>query len=113
MDKVNRWAAEIAILHQWFSETEMLHNIKWGSDVYSVGKRNVLGIAGFKNFFAIWFFEGHLLADHQEVLVNAQEGKTKFLRQWRFTDIAELDKNTVMAYVFEAIENAKTKPKTI
>ena len=48
-----------------------------------------------------------LKKDKQKVLVNAQEGKTKALRQWRFNAIEEVDLDLVRAYVFEAIENQK------
>jgi len=41
-------------------------------------------------------------------LVNAQEGKTKALRQMRFTSINDIDKNVVLHYIKEAIENQKS-----
>jgi len=40
-------------------------------------------------------------------LVNAQEGKTQALRQMRFTRFEELDKEAIMEYIAEAIENQK------
>lgn len=62
------------------------------------------------------------MKDEQKLLINAQEGKTKALRQMRFTSINDIDKNAVLHYVKEAIENQKagkeikpnrTKKKTI
>jgi len=47
------------------------------------------------------------LKDEKKLLVNAQEGKTKALRQMRFTSIDDIDKNVVLAYIKEAIENQK------
>ncbi len=41
-------------------------------------------------------------------MVNAQEGKTKALRQMRFTSINDIDKNVVLHYIKEAIENQKS-----
>jgi len=46
------------------------------------------------------------LKDENKLLVNAQE-KTKALRQMRFTNINEIDKDLVLAYVKEAIENQR------
>ena len=48
-----------------------------------------------------------LLADTEKVLVNAQEGKTKALRQWRFTSKKEIKVRAIKAYVKEAIELEK------
>lgn len=76
------------------------------SCLYCKGK-NVLGLGAFKHHFGIWFFNGVFLKDKKKLLVNAQEGKTKTLRQMRFTSIKDIDKNTVLAYVKEAIENQK------
>ena len=39
------------------------------------------------------------------MLVNAQDGKTKALRQMRFTAESEIDEKTVTKYLKEAIEN--------
>ena len=41
------------------------------------------------------------------MLSNAQEGKTKALRQMKFSSINDIDKNIVLKYVKEAIENQK------
>ncbi len=38
--------------------------------------------------------------------MNAQEGKTKAMRQWRFNSINELDKKLIQAYVLEAMKNS-------
>lgn len=54
------------------------------------------------------FFQGAFLSDPEHKLVNAQEGKTKALRQLRFADSEEIDYNLVKAYVEEAIQNQKT-----
>jgi len=46
---------------------------------------------GFKNYFTIWFYNGVFLKDKYKLLVTASEGKTKSLRQWRFTSMDEID----------------------
>lgn len=84
-----------------------MEKIKWGGIVYVLNGKNVIGIGGFKNYFTIWFFNGVLLQDKKHLLVNAQEGVTKSLRQWRFTSIEEVDEAAVLDYIKEAIENEK------
>jgi uncharacterized protein YdeI (YjbR/CyaY-like superfamily) len=80
---------------------------KWGGEVYTLNNKNVIGIGGFKNYFALWFFNGVFLKDEAKVLVNANEGVTKALRQWRFTSTAELDEKLILRYLNEAIANEK------
>jgi uncharacterized protein YdeI (YjbR/CyaY-like superfamily) len=96
------------------SQTELVRTVKWGIDVYTYQGQNVLGIAAFKSYVGIWFYDGVSLSDPLQVLVNAQEGKTKSQRQWRFHDIEELNPELIVAYINEAIENAKKglKPET-
>ena len=72
-------------------------------------------MAAFKNHMGIWFHQGVFLKDTHQQLVNAQEGKTKALRQWRFEEGDELNENWIADYIKEAIINAKAgkeiKPK--
>ena len=55
----------------------------------------------------------------QKKLINAQEGVTKALRQWRFSSVDEIEPELIKAYIDEAINNqqagktikpAKNKP---
>ena len=64
--------------------------VKWGGPVYVADGKNIVGLGAFKSYFALWFFQGALLADQEKVLVNAQEGRTKALRQWRFENKREI-----------------------
>lgn len=72
-----------------------------------------MGIGGFKSYFGIWFFNGVLLKDETKVLVNAQEGVTKNLRQWRFNSVSEMNETLILEYIDEAItiEKAGLSPK--
>lgn len=56
----------------------------------------------------MWFYNGVFLSDPYKVLVNAQEGKTKALRQWRFTSIDAIDEKKVLRYIKEAIKNEES-----
>ena len=46
-----------------------------------------------------------MLKDEAGKLVNAQEGKTRAQRQWRFEAGDTVDAELVLAYVREAIDN--------
>ena len=88
-------------------KTELLETYKWGVPVYTIDNKNVLGILAFKHHFGIWFYNGAYLKDPKKVLENAQEGKTKAMRHWRFTSITDIDKAAVLTYYHEAIANQK------
>lgn len=104
-NKENSWAEEIELLNSIVAKTELIETTKWGGTVFTVNGKNVLGIGGFKNYFTIWFFNGVFLKDENQVLVNAQEGVTKSLRQWRFTSKDEVNETFILSYIKEAIEN--------
>ena len=106
-NKVNNWEEELLFLKSIINKTELVETIKWGGPVYVFNKKNVVGIGGFKEYFTIWFFNGVFLKDEKKKLINAQEDKTKSLRQWRFTSKQEVNETEVLAYILEAIENEK------
>ncbi len=80
-------------------------DFKWSFPVYTVNGKNVFGISKFKNYFGVWFFNGALMNDPKKVLENAQEGKTKGMRHWKFNSLEELDEKGVFAYMLESLEN--------
>ncbi len=106
-DKVNNWETELELLRDIIAKTQLLATTKWGGEVFTFNGKNTIGIGGFKNYFTIWFFNGVFLNDDQKVLVNAQEGVTKSLRQWRFYSATEIDEKAILSYIGEAIENEK------
>ncbi|MFV5688277.1 YdeI/OmpD-associated family protein [Flavobacterium sp. ZT3R25] len=106
-DKNNSWSEELEFLKSIIAKTELIETTKWGGCVYVLNGKNVIGIGGFKNYFTIWFFNGVFLKDEKQVLMNAQEGVTKSLRQWRFSSKDEVDEKAVLQYIHEAIENEK------
>jgi len=101
------WESEIETLKDIVAQTELAETTKWGGIVYTLDNKNVVGVGGFKNFFTLWFFNGVFLSDPKKVLVNANEGVTKSLRQWRFTSKEEIDEKSVLAYLKEAIANER------
>ncbi|TDO70493.1 uncharacterized protein YdeI (YjbR/CyaY-like superfamily) [Flavobacterium chryseum] len=103
----SQWEEELLLLKSIIDKTELTETTKWGGPVYVYEKKNVVGIGGFKDYFTIWFFNGVFLKDSKNKLVNAQEDKTKSLRQWRFTSKEEVNEKEVLEYILEAIENEK------
>lgn len=102
----NHFANELTLLRNIINTTELEETVKWSAPVYALNGKNVIGLGAFKHHFGIWFFNGVFLKDEKKLLVNAQE-KTKGLRQMRFESLEDIDKNVVLAYVKEAIENQK------
>lgn len=105
--KKEQWSKELTLLRTIINELPLEETVKWGAPTYTYQGKNIIGIAGFKNYFGIWFFQGGLLKDEANVLMNAQEGKTQAMRQWRFHTQEEVDVNLLKAYILEAIENQK------
>lgn len=103
----SHWQDALELLRSIVLKTELNESIKWSAPVYDLNGKNVLGLGAFKHHFCIWFFNGVFLKDEHKLLVNAQENKTKGLRQMRFDTIEEVNKNLVLAYVKEAIENQR------
>lgn len=107
MPKIDYWPEALNRLHEIFSKTELVETKKWGMPVFTINGKNVVGYAGMKNHFGIWFYNGVFLSDPYHVLINAQEGKTKAMRQWRFESIEEIDEVKILEYLHEAIQNEK------
>lgn len=100
------WSVELNVLRSLLLETELVETIKWGIPVYTIGGKNVIGLAGFKNKYGLWFYQGCFLSDPDRLLVNAQEGKTKGMRHIYFQD-KEVDAEVISSYIAEAIANQK------
>ncbi|MAN58384.1 MAG: hypothetical protein CMC08_00960 [Flavobacteriaceae bacterium] len=102
-----QWAGVLDTLRSVFRETELEETVKWGTPHYTYNGKLVAGLAGFKNHCAVWFHQGVFLEDSENKLINAQEGTTKALRQWRFEEGDSVNVDLVRDYVLEAISNAK------
>ncbi|WP_373523798.1 YdeI family protein [Aquiflexum sp.] len=107
------WQEEIELIKSVVEKTELQHAIKWGIDVYTLNGQNILGIAPFKAYIGIWFYNGVFMSDPLNVFVNAQEGKTKALRQWRFTSKEEINPDQIYSYLQEAIANEKAGKRLV
>lgn len=76
---------------------------KWGKPTYTVDGKNVVILQGFKEYFALGFFQGALLKDPKNLLV--QLGQTQAGRVMKFTCAREIAAQaaTIKAYVREAV----------
>lgn len=95
---------ELIRLREILLSTRLTETVKWGAPCYTHRDKMLVGLGSFKSYVGLWFFQGALLADKGRVLVNAQEGKTKAMRQWRFSSLKEIKARQIRAYVKEAIE---------
>ena len=107
ISKKEKWKTELELLRSVFSNLPVDETIKWGAPTYVFNNKNIVGLAAFKNYCGLWFFQGALLKDKHKVFINAQEGKTKAMLQWRFHSLEEIDVDLVKEYVLEAIDNVK------
>lgn len=97
----------LIVLRELICSTGLTETVKWGGPVYTFNGKNIIGLGAFKSYTGIWFYQGTFLKDEAGVLINATEGITKALRQWRFNSVDEIDDKLVLLYINEAIQNAK------
>ncbi len=102
----HHFADELEILRNIILKTDLEETIKWNAPLYAWEGKNVIGLGAFKHHFGIWFFNGVFLKDDCNLLEQAQE-TTKALRQMRFESSNEINKDAVLSYVKEAINNQK------
>ena len=107
IEKHPDWRDALLKLRKLLQATELEETVKWGAPCYTLDGKNVVGIAAFKEYVGLWFHQGVFLKDPDRVLVNAQEGTTKALRQWRFADAKAIKVGRVKAYLKEAILNQR------
>ncbi|HSI69987.1 MAG TPA: DUF1801 domain-containing protein [Gillisia sp.] len=110
----SRWGEGLKLLRDFLTKFPLQETIKWGAPVYTYKDKNCIGLAAFKNHYALWLFHGSLLKDNIQLLQNAQEGKTQSLRQIRFSDSTPPDVSLLKPYVIELMNvmDNETPPKT-
>jgi uncharacterized protein YdeI (YjbR/CyaY-like superfamily) len=98
-----RWEAEIAAMRRVLAGFAMKEECKWGKPTYTVEGMNIVIVQGFKEYFALGFFQGALLKDPKKVLT--QLGQVQAGRVMKFTTVKDITTNatTIKAYVREAI----------
>jgi len=106
MERSHPWQEEVETLLRILRSMGMEETIKWGSPVFTYHGKNIVSAGGFQHFFTLWFYDGVFLQDALNVLITASEGKTKALRQWRFTHASQIREAEIRSYIQEAMSNA-------
>jgi uncharacterized protein YdeI (YjbR/CyaY-like superfamily) len=113
-DKATAWQKEYRQLRKIVFDCGLTEGLKWGCPCYTFENRNIVLIHGFKEYCALLFFKGALLADTENILIQ-QTSNVQSARQIRFTDVKQIVKlgATLKSYIYEAIavEKAGLKVK--
>ena len=111
-NKATQWQAEFKKMRSIILDCGLTEELKWGVPCYSVEKKNIVLMHGFKDYCALLFVKGALLQDAEGILIQQTEN-VQAARQVRFTSVREIVKlePILKAYVQEAIavENAGLK----
>ena len=107
IETAKQWQAELKTLRKIILTTNLEETVKWGMPYYCLSGKNIVGMVSFKSYFGLWFTQGAFLKDEAGVLLNAKEGKTRGLRQWRMNSKNEINSKLIKSYVMEAIEITK------
>jgi len=107
-----KWREEYEALRTIVLDCGLTENLKWGVPCYTFNEKNVIIIHGFKEYCALLFFKGALLADTDRLLIIQTEN-TQASRQIRFTDVRGIvEKEPILkAYIHEAIKAEKSGAK--
>ena len=114
-----QWSEEFTALRKIVLDCGLEETRKWGQACYTYNERNIVLIHGFKEYCALLFFKGAIMADPEGILIQQTEN-VQSARQLRFTSAKEITKMRaiVKAYVHQAIEversgmKVKLKPTT-
>jgi uncharacterized protein YdeI (YjbR/CyaY-like superfamily) len=107
-----RWSAEFAALRRLCLASGLNEELKWGQACYDLEGGKVVLIHGFKNYCALLFMKGALLADPAGILVQ-QTRNVQAARQIRFASLQDIERQEAMvsAYLKEAIAVEKSGAK--
>lgn len=113
-NKKGKWQEAYQELRELVLDSALTEELKWGCPCYTMHKRNIILIHGFKEYCALLFMQGALLKDPKKILVQ-QTKNVQSARQIRFSNIEEILKNksTIKAYIKEAIKNDKAGLKVV
>ncbi len=106
--KDSKWQNEYAELRNIVLDCGLQEELKWGVPCYTHNKSNIVLIHGFKDYCALLFHKGVLLADPENILIQ-QTKHVQSARQIRFKNLKEIkqEEAIIKTYIFEAIEVEK------
>ncbi len=102
-----QWQAEIAALQQILSGFELTEERKWGKPCYTLDGKNVVIIQGFKEYCALGFFQGTLLTDPKNLLIQLGQGQAAPVMKVTSAKKIGAKGATITAYIREAMAAAK------
>lgn len=113
-EKQTKWQNAYLELREIVLSCELNEEVKWGCPCYTLDKKNVVLIHGFKDYCALLFMQGALLKDFDNILVQQTEN-VQSARQMRFKSIEEILnlKESIKSYIEEAIEINKSGKKIL
>lgn len=97
------WSAEMTALRPILLKAGLTEEIKWAKPCYSADQKNIAIMQPMKNFLALMFFEGALLADPDGVL-EEQGPNSRSAKRLCIRSVADVKSNakTIRALVAEA-----------
>jgi uncharacterized protein YdeI (YjbR/CyaY-like superfamily) len=106
------WSEELRRLRSILLDCGLSERFKWRKPAYGWAEGNVAVLMRYKEFAALNFLKGVLLADPDGALVAPGEN-SQAARQLRFTSVAEIDVREALlrAFVGQAIELEKAGRK--
>ncbi|MFK8038638.1 MAG: YdeI family protein [Crocinitomicaceae bacterium] len=109
----SNWSEALFLLREIILTAPLEECLKWSMPAYTYQGENIIGLAAYKEYVGIWFHQGVFLTDANNVLFNANEKSTKGMRQWRFSNVNEIENQAdlISSYVLESIENQKAGKK--
>jgi uncharacterized protein YdeI (YjbR/CyaY-like superfamily) len=105
ISRSRQWPEEMRALRSTLLDSGLTEGIKWGKPCYSHEGKNVVILQEMKQFLALMFFKGALLADPEQVLVE-QGPNSRAARRMQFTSVDAVVRltKTVASYISEAID---------
>jgi len=107
-DKDTPWKESYEKLRSVVLDCGLTEELKWGCPCYTINKKNVVLIHGFKEYCALLFHKGALLKDKAGILIQQTEN-VQSARQIRFKgvhDVVKLERS-LKTYIHEAVEVEK------
>ena len=112
LSEPRKWLEEFRTLRAIALSCGLTEEFKWGWPCYTLNKKNVVLIHGFKDYCALMFFNGALLKDPDNILIQQTEN-VQATRQIRFSNPGEIKPGQVKAYIEAAIEVEKAGLKVV
>ncbi len=108
LGKARKWKEEYEKLRNIVLDCELTEEFKWKHPCYTLEKKNIVLIHGFKEYCALLFHKGALLRDPHGILIQQTEN-VQAGRQIRFTNVRQIEemKAILKSYILEAVDIEK------